>query len=968
MFSEKEIWSIANEIIPAITSSKRVERTHTIYNNFISSIQERVHIVISLESCLSADKLAHILQEHSLLFTEFYLDFYKPLKLETINSIARYYLALQNEEAKVRRFNKKYNSHFNNNNEKMIANINNNDEEDEEEDENLTLNEIHTFSTIMTDLHLIASETYLNIYNTNKKLNNKLFMSKPFSVSIFKQIALYFKIYMKRIKENEQMKIEKFEKTFAKINQVSDKLKNLDNEREEYETKLKSFEKQLSEWDEMINKQKDMYKVVIDECRKEEKLVDEMSKALEKLRADVTNETQDYKNLISPQYEMAMKAIESIDATQLNELKSYRSPPQRVLAVVNTLCLMFREPPGWESGKLLLMRKGFFDDLIYYDKKNIPDDIFNALEQICAVETFTPECVKPGSVVAASFCEWILAIFNFAKFERTITNKSSDLVQFEKLYNERLATLGEKKLNSEKKCQVLEKYCEKRLEVLKEMKRLRIKLDNFQENEKKAKNLLQLIEDDKKIWTKQYNNSLILIKTYKVDALATSSYICYAGIFDMESRSKIMKKWITHLNKLNKLSKFQLNNEKSEKNQSNKYCIRSNFNINDILINSNDYKSLLVELNKQGLKDEFLVSNALILREYCSLPSTTHWPQVYDPDGYSIKILSLLQDSINTIKNNLNNEYLNSSPIMSGLLKNTDSFAPKENNNVLGDELESIAVEHPSVNPTATLFHHTADQSTLDLNYHKVESLPSSYSLSSSRLSAYNQKSIISRMSGRASSIWETSTFYTQSGTQTVATFYQSKSGKNFLVSLNSSSDFNENDLKVPVIETDLNVLPKDNLCILDSKDPELDYKLINAAVHGVSVYLKNSERFQITNRITELIMTHDFLVDSATDKEYLKIGEEEIIISPSFKLILQVSTPITLNYGGKNNNLFDRLTKQANSSHFVIDFSISNNFITNDILTCVLDYERPGYFNQLLFADKILHEADNNLYNRQVH
>ncbi len=909
---------------------------------------------------MSTDKLAHILQEHSILFTEFYLDFYKPFKLEIINSIARYYLALQNEEAKVRRFNKKFNSHFNSNNEKTVAKNNN---EEDEEDENLTLNEIHTFSTILTDLHLIVSETYLNIYNVNKKLNNTLFMSKPFSVSIFKQIALYFKIYMKRIKENEQMKIEKFEKAFAKIKQVSDKITNLDTEREEYETKLKDYEKQLNEWDEMINKQKDMYKVVIEECRKEEKLVDEMSKALNKLRADVSNDTQDYKNVISPQYEMAMKAIESIDVTQLNELKSYRSPPQRVLAVVNTLCLMFREQPGWESGKLLLMRKGFFDDLIYYDKKNIPDDIYNALEQICAVKTFTPECVKPGSVVAASFCEWILAIFNFAKFERTLTNKSSDLVQFEKLYNERLATLGEKKLNSEKKCQVLEKYCEKRLEVLKEMKKLHIKLDNFHENEKKANSILKLIEDDKKLWTKQYNNSLNLIKTYKVDALTTSSYICYAGIFDMESRNNIMNKWLTHLNKLEKLNKFPLNNEK---NQSNKYSLRSNFNINEILINSTDYKSLLFELNKQGLKDEFLISNALILREYCSLPSTTHWPLVYDPDGYSIKILSLLQDSINTVKNNLNNEYLNSSPIMSGLLKNADSLVPKENN-ALGEELESIAVEHPSVNPTATLFHHEVDQSTIDLNYHKVESLPSSQS--SSRLSTYNQKSVVSRMmSGRASSIWETSTFYSHSGTQTVATFYQSKSGKNFLVSLNSSSDFNEADLKAPVIETDLNVLPKDNLCILDSKDTELDYKLINAAVHGVSVYLKNSERFQMTNRITEQILTHDFLIDSTNDKEYIKIGEEEIIINPSFKLILQVSTPIMLNYGGKNNNLFDRLTKQANSSHFVIDFSLSNGFITNDILNCVLDYERPGYFNQILFADKILNEADKNLYNRQVY
>ena len=60
----------------------------------------------------------------------------------------------------------------------------------------------------------------------------------------------------------------------------------------------------------------------------------------------------------------------------------FRSPPQRVLAVMNTLCLMFRQPPGWESGKQLLIREDFYDDLVYYDKKNVPDDIYQALGQI----------------------------------------------------------------------------------------------------------------------------------------------------------------------------------------------------------------------------------------------------------------------------------------------------------------------------------------------------------------------------------------------------------------------------------------------------------------------------------------------------------------------------------------------------------------------------------------------------------
>lgn len=88
----------------------------------------------------------------------------------------------------------------------------------------------------------------------------------------------------------------------------------------------------------------------MDECRLEEKLIEDMNANLERLRTAVNLESQSQTISSSPQYEMALKAIESLSKADFSELKSFRSPPQRVLAVMNTLCLMFRQPPGWESG------------------------------------------------------------------------------------------------------------------------------------------------------------------------------------------------------------------------------------------------------------------------------------------------------------------------------------------------------------------------------------------------------------------------------------------------------------------------------------------------------------------------------------------------------------------------------------------------------------------------------------------
>jgi hypothetical protein len=50
LFNEKEICQIASEITPQIKADKRSERTLYVYNNFLNSIKEKIHLVISLNS------------------------------------------------------------------------------------------------------------------------------------------------------------------------------------------------------------------------------------------------------------------------------------------------------------------------------------------------------------------------------------------------------------------------------------------------------------------------------------------------------------------------------------------------------------------------------------------------------------------------------------------------------------------------------------------------------------------------------------------------------------------------------------------------------------------------------------------------------------------------------------------------------------------------------------------------------
>lgn len=361
-----------------------------------------------------------------------------------LNSVARYYLTLQIEENRAKKLNRK----------KFLNRF------DDALEENISTKDIHLLSSCMVEMHCTARDAYLNIYTRNKNFDLRwaIFLPKPFTVSMFQQFSIYFLIYMKRIKEQESIKIEKFERAFRKFDEVGEKLRGYAIEKENCYKKLEELDRLLKEWDDMIENQKDAYRLAVEECKKEEKLVDEMSVALEKLKTEVNKDAHDFNNLYSHQYELALKAIESLSEASFSELRSYRLPPNRLLAVANTLCIMFRQPVGWESAKKLLIRDSFFEDMVYYEKRNIPDDIFSALEQICAEPSFTPEKVEPISLAASHFCRWIRTVYEFAKFDRNFGYKTRELKDFEELYNQRLITLGEKRMNAEKTCQVLEKY------------------------------------------------------------------------------------------------------------------------------------------------------------------------------------------------------------------------------------------------------------------------------------------------------------------------------------------------------------------------------------------------------------------------------------------------------------------------------------------------------------------------------
>lgn len=72
----------------------------------------------------------------------------------------------------------------------------------------------------------------------------------------------------------------------------------------------------------------------------------------------------------------------------------------------------------WDAAKTMMVDTNFFENLIFYDKDNIPEDMYRDLKEFVNKEEFVPEFVAQSSSAAASICAWVRAVFNYSTIQR----------------------------------------------------------------------------------------------------------------------------------------------------------------------------------------------------------------------------------------------------------------------------------------------------------------------------------------------------------------------------------------------------------------------------------------------------------------------------------------------------------------------------------------------------------------------
>eukprot|EP00792_Barthelona_sp_PAP020_P009033 TRINITY_DN3265_c0_g1_i1.p1 TRINITY_DN3265_c0_g1~~TRINITY_DN3265_c0_g1_i1.p1 ORF type:complete len:4284 (+),score=1224.26 TRINITY_DN3265_c0_g1_i1:1098-12854(+) len=462
-----------------------------------------------------------------------------------------------------------------------------------------------------------------------------------------KLVTICANIHSSVIEKAEQMYIERKRKNFVTPTSYLNLL-NLFNEmleRQSYRinNKIERFESglsQLSHVNELVIDLKKSLTQMQPELAKQSKKTEDMLVKLlqdEKIAEKQRNIVQDEEATVSletektqeiadeckaildeamPAFNAATEALNTLQKKDIDEVRVFTNPHRDIVLVMDAVCVLMKEPTGWENGRRLLSNSGFLKSLENFDKDHIPIKIRNIIKRryINRVE-FSPDSIERVSVAVKCICQWVIALSTYADVAEDVAPKKTKLAEAEANLNKILGELKEKQIELAS--------VEQKLSDLRQQYQIALtKKENIENNIKltatkleRAEKLTNGLAGERVRWEDSLKQLKASTDTILGDVLLSAASAAYLGPFSMIYRSKLVKYWIDSCVEAN----IPINEE---------------FNLAFTLSEPIDRRDWV----QQSLPDDpFSLDNAVILK------STEKWPLLIDPQGQANRWIKLFE-------------------------------------------------------------------------------------------------------------------------------------------------------------------------------------------------------------------------------------------------------------------------------------------------------------------------------------
>uniref|UniRef100_A0A670YY35 Dynein cytoplasmic 1 heavy chain 1 n=1 Tax=Pseudonaja textilis TaxID=8673 RepID=A0A670YY35_PSETE len=266
-----------------------------------------------------------------------------------------------------------------------------------------------SISKFMAYVHTSVNEMSYS-YLTNERRYN---YTTP--KSFLEQIKLYQNLLLKKRKELTA-KMERLENGLQKLSSTSAQVDDL-------KAKLAAQEVELKQKNEDADQLIQVVGTETEKVSKEKAIADEEEQKVALITEEVQQKQKDCEKDLAqaePALAAAQQALNTLNKTNLTELKSFGSPPSAVSNVTAAVMVLMGsggkvpKDRSWKAAKVAMAKvDSFLDSLIHFNKENIHENSLRALQPYLQDTTFNPELVASKSYAAAGLCSWVINIVRF---------------------------------------------------------------------------------------------------------------------------------------------------------------------------------------------------------------------------------------------------------------------------------------------------------------------------------------------------------------------------------------------------------------------------------------------------------------------------------------------------------------------------------------------------------------------------
>ncbi|KAH8608939.1 putative Dynein heavy chain N terminal region 2 domain1 [Trypanosoma vivax] len=351
-----------------------------------------------------------------------------------------------------------------------------------------------------------------------------------------------------------------FEEQLARVINGKEKMNETDETiakmRVEIETKRPLLEKASRDTEEVVA-DLSVRQAKASEVQVQVRAQQESAAEQQKHATKIANEANARLAEAKPIIDKAKAALDTIQASDLNELRSFANPPSAVLKTAQACMVMF-DPKDfggawsgntdWKGAREFLSCRQLLDMIRGYPTDNVKPAVLQKMQKYVNDEEFTAEiCSQKGSQTCGNLCLWVHAVNEYSKVVKEVAPMREAAAEAERHLEEtnaKLRSAQEMLLGVESELARLQKNYEKTLKQKNDLEEgLKVCIRRLEN----AESLSSSLKSEGARWEENIQKLRERLQILPLQSLMASACAAYFGVFTPRFRKRLVKLWLDKL-------------------------------------------------------------------------------------------------------------------------------------------------------------------------------------------------------------------------------------------------------------------------------------------------------------------------------------------------------------------------------------------------------------------------------------